>query len=848
MNGDTKHPILDRLAALVSVRPGLVVGVLLAATVGLGSQIPKLEVDPAPENLISSFEGNEIEITNDFKEYFGNTDRVVVLLVSAPDVLTQEPLQYVHDLTRHFEHDESIERAESITVLNLPRRAAEGSTTENLENLENLDDLGDLDDEESLDDLADEEENDEDWEDEVGDEVMDAVLDLIEEDESRFVGGLAALGPELAKMSTDPIAATDEVTAAGVTELRRIVDDQPLVLGRLVSRDHTVAVVAMYVNPMNARDMRAWVESVNAHLSANPPPAGAEIHIGGLPHLRSQIVANMRADQLMLIPLTLLVCVLFLFLSFRWLPGVLLPIAAVGLTAVMVVGGMAVAHEPINALNNIIPVLLIIIGISDSIHLIGRYWEETQRGKSKPQANESAVRSMAVACLLTSVTTAVGLASLVVSRTVMLRHFGVVAAIGVLVAYIVTILFLPSVLSWASAPAGRAEKARHGAWLEVGLMRLTAWVLRRPWWIIGGTVVFLGVSVFGATLVEVDHALLDQFDENDPVYTTTRLLEDKLDGVRPLEVMLTAEETGRFEDPDVLAAIDEVEAWAVAQPEVLRAMGPSDLLHEAYYLIADDPEVRSERFRSTKQIRALSTLLGRRDPDPMSFFLADEGRRGRIQIKVRDVGAQATMELIDELRGRFETALGADSGIQVNFAGDAYTGSRGQDAVVSDLLKSLATAVIIIFGLLTLLFRSVRLGLLSIPPNLIPLVGTMGYMAIRGIPLNVATVIIFSISIGLAVDGTIHVLARFREETKRGLAPSPALVRAARGTGRAIVISSVTLMAGFAVLLMSSFVPVRHFGELIAVTIGGCLVATLIVQPALLKVAGTHSKKPANAA
>lgn len=845
MNGDTKHPTLDRLAALVSTRPGLVVGLLLAATVGLGSQIPKLEIDPAPENLISSFEGNEIEITNDFKEAFGDTDRVVVLLVSAPDVLTQEPLQYVHDLTRHFEHDEAIERAESITVLPLPRRAPEGSAggSESLDSLDDLDDLDDLgDEEESLDDLGDDDEN---WEDEVGDEVMDAVLDLIEEDEARFVGGLAALGPELAKMSTDPIGEGDTITPEGVTELRRIIDDQPLVLGRLISRDHSIAVVAMYVDPMNAREMRSWVDSVDAHLEATPPPAGVEIHIGGLPHLRSQIVANMRADQIMLIPLTLLVCVLLLFLSFRWMPGVLLPIAAVGLTAVMVVGGMAVAHEPINALNNIIPVLLIIIGISDSIHLIGRYWEESQRGKSKLDANKAAVRSMAVACLLTSVTTAVGLASLVVSRTVMLRHFGVVAALGVLVAYIVTILFLPAVLTWTSAPAGRAEQARHGAWLEVALMRLTAKVLRRPWLIIFGTLAFLGVSAWGATQVEVDHALLDQFDEADPVYTTTRLLEDKLDGVRPLEVMLTATADGRFEDPDVLAAIDEVEAWAVAQPEVLRAMGPNDLLHEAYYLIADDPAVRTERFHSAKQVRALSTLLGRRDPNPMSFFLADEGRRARVQIKVRDVGAVATMALIDELRNHFEAALGTDSGVEVNFAGDAYTGSRGQDAVVTDLLKSLATAVIIIFGLLTLLFRSVRLGLLSIPPNLIPLVGTMAYMALRGIPLNVATVIIFSISIGLAVDGTIHVLARFREETSRGMEPSQALVRAARGTGRAIVISSVTLMAGFAVLLMSSFVPVRHFGELIAVTIGGCLLATLIVQPALLKVAGTSRKKRA---
>jgi hypothetical protein len=149
---------------------------------------------------------------------------------------------------------------------------------------------------------------------------------------------------------------------------------------------------------------------------------------------------------------------------------------------------------------------------------------------------------------------------------------------------------------------------------------------------------------------------------------------------------------------------------------------------------------------------------------------------------------------------------------------------------------------------MTLLLRSVRLGLLSIPSNVIPLVVTMAYMVVREIPLNAATVIIFSISIGLAVDSTIHVLARYREETLGGLGSNEALIRAARGTGQAIVVSNLTLMAGFMVLTMSSFVPVRNFGELIAITVGGCLVATLVVQPALLKIAGLPRRAELEAA
>jgi hypothetical protein len=138
---------------------------------------------------------------------------------------------------------------------------------------------------------------------------------------------------------------------------------------------------------------------------------------------------------------------------------------------------------------------------------------------------------------------------------------------------------------------------------------------------------------------------------------------------------------------------------------------------------------------------------------------------------------------------------------------------------------------------MALILRSVRLGLISIPPNLLPLVATLGYLRLRGIPLSPATVIIFSISIGLAVDGTIHVLARFREELAGGAGRDDALVRAVRGTAKAVVVSYMSLIVGFTVFQLSSFVPIRQFGELVSVTVGICMVSTLVVLPALLSVA-----------
>jgi hypothetical protein len=367
---------------------------------------------------------------------------------------------------------------------------------------------------------------------------------------------------------------------------------------------------------------------------------------------------------------------------------------------------------------------------------------------------------------------------------------------------------------------------------------LVAKLLRWRWAVLLGTALFTVGAAYVASKITVDHALLDQFDETDPVYTTTILIEEKLAGVRPLEVVLVSTEDDHFLEPEMVQSIQRIRNWASLRPEVIRTLSYGDILRESYALLTDDPSVRSDTFKSSKQIKGLVTMMSQRDPSPLSDWLTEDGKRVRVQFKLRDVGAQATMRFLDTLEKMIESEIGDDETISVSFTGEAYTGSRGQAAVVNDLLGSLLVAVVVIFLLLAFFFRSIRLGLLSIPPNLIPLVATMAYMVWREIPLNVSTVIIFSISLGLAVNGTIHVLARFREEMRRGIGREAALVRAAKGTGRAIVISCVTLMAGFGVLLFSSFVPVRAFGELIAVTIAGCLVATLIVLPPLLRVAG----------
>ena len=240
---------------------------------------------------------------------------------------------------------------------------------------------------------------------------------------------------------------------------------------------------------------------------------------------------------------------------------------------------------------------------------------------------------------------------------------------------------------------------------------------------------------------------------------------------------------------------------------------------------------RAEAFRSEEQVRALCGLVASGVADPMSRYVTADGSRARIEVRLADRGSRRTLAMLS----RFEERAAELRGVRVVFSGEAWDASRGLERIVNSL-GGLASTIGVIFLVMTLLFRSVRLGLLSIPPNALPLAMTLAYMVLRGIPLHAATVIVFTVSVGLTVDGSTHVIARFREESGGGGTIEELLHRTMASSGRGVVLSSLTLLIGYGALLFSAFEPVRLFGELSAVAIGAALVAQLLLLPALLAV------------
>jgi predicted RND superfamily exporter protein len=370
-------------------------------------------------------------------------------------------------------------------------------------------------------------------------------------------------------------------------------------------------------------------------------------------------------------------------------------------------------------------------------------------------------------------------------------------------------------------------------------------VARHPWLTIGCTAVVIGAAVNAAMHVTINsYSVLETFSEEHPSVQTLRLVERELAGIMPLEISLSAREPGAFLEPDVYHRVLEIERAAREMPGVLAVQSYADLFRSILVhwpgrrMSESDNELVPEGTAGRTRLARIARFSEPfRDAFHYGQFVSADGRRARIRLRLAEIGSKRTLELIHELEERLATAFPAGGPVAARLTGEGYVNARALTTLIRDLFLSLLTASLVIFSLIALEFRSLSAGFIAALPNLTPLLITLGYMGLRGYDMNVANVIVFTICLGLADDNTIHFLYRFREELHAGHDVPHAIQQAFHGTGRAIVATSLLLLAGMSVLLFSSFVPTRRFAELTCVTIVGNLLGVLLLLPACLVLA-----------
>lgn len=804
---------MKALIARILAARKLVTALLLVVTALFGLAIPSLTARFAPEDLVAPDAAARADAQRIAETLGADETPLVVVLEAAPgaSVLDLAHLGWLHETARALARDPAVARVEGPTTSPLPFAteldADDGST------------LDTLDDAPALATPEDEE----------------AIAAVVGADPARFPLGLMSLAEHgLRRVHVAPLVSLEgDVAPDDGARLAALLAREPSLRHRIVSDDHQVAVLAaMPTGVLDEASSAALVTLARRRLREVPPPEGARATLSGLPAMRVDMLEALHADQSLLVLLAALGSVLVLAIGTRSVPGVLLPMGTVGITVVLSMGGMALAHVPIDLLTNMIPPLLVTIGLADTVHIVLRYEDLLPaHGGDRVKAAEATLEAMWLACFVTTFTTAIGFGALVMSDTEALRRFGLVAGLATLTAYVVTVLFVPTQLPAFGARAAR-DTARAPDLLDRaidGLARTASASPRATWAV--SLLLFAGSLALARGIV-IDSTLLDQFASGSDVVRVTHLLERELDGVRRLTIEVRAEdEEGprAFRTARGLDALRALEGLIASEDGVLRVGSASDLALSVRALVDQDEASRAEPYHSDAEVEGLLTLLSRGgERDPLVRLISHDGRAARIEVCLADRGAAQILAML----ARVEHAA-SEQHLRVAFAGEAYDASRGLDRIVSSL-GSFTTAVVLIFLTMTFLFRSVRLGLIAIPPSLLPLAMTLAYMVLRGIPLHAATVIVFTVTTGLLVDGATHVVARFREEQARGGTGEEIMLRTMRTSGRGVVLGSLTLLLGYAALLFSAFEPVRLFGELSAIAISLALLAQLVLLPALL--------------
>jgi predicted RND superfamily exporter protein len=789
---------------------------LTLATLVACAMLPRLRAEFAPEELLPRAPEDAARIAN-LLGPFGEESPPLLVLVRADDVLTLDALRFQHGVARRFEEAPWVARVRSLTTLSLPHLAEVA-----------------VDDEVTLDTL---DVPSSDPSDEASSDTNDALARAIATDPARFPMGLLSLSERTGgrRVVLGPLVAGDTVTRAERDAIARFAERSHMARRALISDDHRLALIAIEPRAdvsdealeAHVREARTWVASMGA-------PRGVTAELAGMPEVRASMIDALRTDQARLVLFAVLGSFLVLAAGTRSWSGVLLPLASAGITSALVVGTMAAIDEPLNLLNNTVAPLLITIGLGDAVHVIARYREELTRTADRMEAARRTMRTMASACFLTAATTAVGFGSLVVSETAVVQRYAITAALGVLVGFAVTITFLPAALpGFAVAP----ERARGSTWLERATVRVAGFSARHAIVMIAvALTVLLGAAWIGRS-VRVDSALSAQLDPSSSARRTFEVLETELSGVRVLSIGIHAPEG--LLAPAHLDRLTGFEAWLRAQPNLLRVEGPGDVLGAMWAELAGD-DARTEALASAPRAAALLELAEREAPELVGRTLADQGTRARFEVRLADAGERSAAGLVSRIEARLATWDGVDAVV----AGEAARSARGLDRLLGDLGGSVGMSMLIIFVMIGAMLRSVRLGLISILPNVMPLSITLAYMTLRDIPLHAATMIVFSIAVGLAVDDTIHVLARYREEIEHGRPRPEAVLESLRSSGRAALLSTATLWVGYATLGLASFVPIRLFGELSLVALGSAIVCEILVMPALL---ATFGPKPARA-
>jgi hydrophobe/amphiphile efflux-3 (HAE3) family protein len=630
-------------------------------------------------------------------------------------------------------------------------------------------------------------------------------------------------------MLVDPSVSMIPHNAKEVAKVKQEIRDNDLVYGSMVSKDFTTMAVIGLLTP-DASD-KAVITPLEELIKKYP--GKEKTMLGGSPYMRVQNGSSMSHDIGKLLPLGILFMLVFLFISFRQFRGVWLPTLVVVASIVISLGFIPLLGWDITLVTIILPVLLIAVANDYGIHMVSHYQDDNYKGNtfSKKEISTRMVSSLGKPILIAGLTTMAGMLCMLGHILIPAWQMGILAAIGVAVALLASLLLIPAISSLLPKPKPIATPANTEGnkgltnKLLISIGNLTT---QKPKAVIITLTALTLVIGIGITKLSVNTNPARMYPDGHPAKESSLLINDKLGGFMPVSIVFE----GDIKDPELLHKIDEIEQKIKAMPEVGTTQSIAKVSKQISRALFNEDEYLYDKipdsYDAISQYFELYMMSG--DPDDLEKMVDFDFEKAMILVRFKDMNTPVMRRCVKEIK-----EMTADIPEVKYIGGNADIFSAMDKHIVDGQIKSIIMSLIAVLIILTLAFgaRSIKGAVLQIIPLLMAIIILFGMMGFAGIELNFTTALLSSIMIGVGVDYTIHLVWRYREERRGGLNAEEAMKKTIHTSGRGIILNAISVIIGFVALIFSEFLSVRFFGILMVVIILVCLIGGLLMIPAL---------------
>ncbi|KEZ92784.1 MULTISPECIES: efflux RND transporter permease subunit [Nonlabens] len=637
------------------------------------------------------------------------------------------------------------------------------------------------------------------------------------------------------QLSKAPLTSKEELSAYKT----KLFGELPFYRNLIFSEKDSVLRTAIYIKKdiVNSSIRKEFVlEKFNPLIEDYKENHGlSELRVSGMPYIRTLNSQNIVDEISMFLLAALLITSAIFFFFFRSWRATFISIVTVIIGVMWAFGFLGLLNYEITVLTALIPPLIIVIGIPNCIFLINKYQQEIKEHGNQAKSLQRVITKVGNATLMTNLTTASGFATFIFTDSTLLSEFGIVASICIVSIFLLSLMIIPIIYSYLPVPKDRHLEHLRKRWIGTFVDWTERMVKENRIAIYITSLIVLVISIIGMYQIRVSGSLIEDMPKSMQFYKDIKFFEESFDGIMPLEIVVNTKSKKGVSKAKTLKKLDELEAHIIETPELSRPMSIVSIVKytkQAFY--GGDPEFYD--LPTTYERVGISTLLDDSGGDAMLMksYVDSTGQYARITTFMKDMGTDRMERVEEDLRDEIAKVFPEEK-YEVLLTGKALVFQKGTNYLINNLIISLTLAIILIALFMAWMFKSVRMILVSLVPNILPLIITAGLMGYLGVPIKPSTILVFSIAFGISVDDTIHFLAKYRQELiANKWRVKKSVYAALRETGVSMFYTSIVLFFGFSTFTISSFGGTVALGALVSATLLFAMLSNLLLLPSML--------------